>query len=455
MDKYTYSKRPVTIRRSFQNLRKIHQPSKSVKLDTVAVVGLGYVGLPLALLADKKGHRVIGLDTNESLLKDLQTHTAPAFIEGEDEVQYALHEIEARTDSQIVSEAQVVIVCVPTPVFEDHTPDLEPLIAATKAIAPSIQAGTLVIIESTVSPGVCEDILLPMLEKANGLVREKTLLFAHCPERINPGDPKWNLSNIPRVVGAVGLRSLKKATNFYSELLDAPIRPMRTIREAEAVKMVENSFRDINIAFVNELAMSFQTLGIDIVGVIKGASTKPFGFMPHYPGIGVGGHCIPVDPYYLIAEAKKNGFNHKFLKVARRVNNGMPKFAVTLLKNALHKKGIEMKNARVAVLGLAYKKNISDTRESPSLKTIQELQREGAEVSTFDPFTPHLSTATSVEDALTGAQAVIVATDHDQFKTLSAKMLKDKDVKIILDGKNFLEKELFTSKGITHIGIGR
>jgi len=427
-----------------------------IALETVAVIGLGYVGLPLALLADKKGHKVIGIDTNTDLVKSIQSHKAPSSINEKEQEDFVHHRITALTKFHQARDANVIIICVPTPVHDDHSPDLRPLIEAAQAVAPMTQPGTLVIVESTVSPGVTENIVLSIFEKNKQLVREETLFFAHCPERINPGDPVWGLSTIPRVVGGIGPKSLQKAVAFYTHLLEGKIQPMHSLKEAEAVKMVENSFRDINIAFVNELAMSFQKLGIDIVDVIEGASTKPFSFMPHFPGIGVGGHCIPVDPYYLIEEAARNGFNHRFLKAARKVNNNMPRFTARLLKKTMSHQGIKLKRSHITLLGLAYKKNIADTRESPAFKIKSELEQMGAIVQTYDPHVPHLSSAPSLEDALHNASAVVIATDHKQFtSTLTPQLLLQHRVPIILDGRNCLDKNEFIRGGVTYVGIGR
>jgi nucleotide sugar dehydrogenase len=230
---------------------------------------------------------------------------------------------------------------------------------------------------------------------------------------------------------------------------------MGSLKEAEAVKIVENSFRDINVAFVNELAKSFTHLGIDIMRVIGGASTKPFAFMPHYPGCGVGGHCIPVDPYYLIEYAKQNGFQHKFLSLARRINNSMPEFTVDLVTRALEKKSIPPRDAKVAVLGLAYKPDIDDCRESPALKIARILRDREIDVDTYDPYVPEHSTVESLTGALRDANAALIATGHTAFTELGPKDFIKHNVRVVVDGRNCLPKERFVEAGIDYYGIGR
>jgi nucleotide sugar dehydrogenase len=309
--------------------------------------------------------------------------------------------------------------------------------------------------------------------------------LAHCPERINPGDKNWNVANIPRVVGATDDRGLELAVAFYRSIITGAVKPMATIREAEAVKVVENSFRDINIAFVNELAMSFDKLGINVVNVIEGAATKPFAFMPHFPGCGVGGHCIPVDPYYLIEYARENGYDHEFLSLARNINRRMPKYTATLASDLLPKKGVAIDGAQVTVLGLSYKANIGDTRESPAFDIIAELEKMGAQVRSYDPYASApsaqhtaapLATAVSgrkqspvpdalferlpsgsddMQEALAGADAVIIATNHRMFVEADPQLFVDAGVKVIVDGRNCLDSSHIRNLGILYKGIGR
>ncbi len=406
-------------------------------LHTIAVVGLGYVGLPLAELAAAKGHSVIGFDIDEEKAKNAT---------GEN-----LH---GTTDARELAKADAYIVCVPTPVSGEHEPDLEPVKSACRAIAPHLKKSDLVVIESTINPGVCEEIVLPILQ-TSGLTVEKDFYLAHCPERINPGDAQWDVRTIPRVLGAAGPESLRRAHGLYHSIIDGDIRLMGTLKEAEAVKMVENAFRDVNIAFVNELAMSFDRADIDLVSVIRGASTKPFAFMPHYPGAGVGGHCIPVDPYYLIRYGAENGFEHRFLKTARAINDKMPEYAVSLAARALRRKKKSLSNATVALLGLAYKRDISDERESPAHDIRDELERRGAVVRVYDPFVPDGSSVASLEDALQDADAALIATDHSLFRALQPFHFMRAGVDIVIDGRNCLRKSDFDRSGITYSGIGR
>ncbi|MCI0679819.1 nucleotide sugar dehydrogenase [bacterium] len=423
------------------------------KNKTVAVVGLGYVGLPLALLAGKKGYGVIGLDIDEGKVRLVNEKKSP-FNDPAIARQMRRSRIQATSDFGLVREADVVVVCVPTPVNDDHSPDLFPLTSACKNIAPNIRSGALIIIESTINPGVCESVVIPLIEEGSGFRAGKDFLLAHCPERIDPGNDKWNVENISRVVGGFNDESMQRALSFYSAILDARVKCMSSLKEAEAVKVVENAFRDVNIAFVNELAMSFNKLGIDVLNVIEGASTKPFSFMPHYPGCGVGGHCIPVDPYYLIDYAEKNGFKHKFLSLARRINNRMPSYTVSLLEQVLAERDIPIKDAKIAVLGLAYKPNIGDCRESPSFCLIEEIDRRGGWAASFDPFAIERGTARSLEDALEGAAGAIVATAHNVFRALSPDDFSRHGIQAVIDGRNCLSSQVRTAPAFAYRGIG-
>lgn len=428
--------------------------NSSAPVTSVAVVGLGYVGLPLAILSASRGFNTLGFDIDEVKIAQLERREADFLSPDEAREFRDSHTLSLTARESDLRRAQAFIVCVPTPVSNGHKPDLKPLESAARIVGRNMKRGSLVVIESTVNPGVCEQVVLPILEKASKLDRSD-ILFAHCPERINPGDERWDVRSIPRVLGARDAESLEAALSLYRTLIDAEIMPMSTIKEAEAVKMVENAFRDINIAFVNELAMSFDRAGIDIVNVIRGASTKPFGFLAHYPGCGVGGHCIPVDPYYLIRYGRENGFEHRFLITARRINDGMPYFTVRLLEKSLREKRKKLSGARIALLGISYKADIPDMRESPALVIRDLLKKEGADVRIFDPYVRHESTARSLTDALEGADAAVLATDHSDFKKLAPQDLLNAGVHVLVDGRNCLDKVAFKGSGVTYRGIGR
>jgi nucleotide sugar dehydrogenase len=333
-------------------------------------------------------------------------------------------------------------------------PDLSPVKSAVNSIIKNFKKGQLVIIESTINPGVCEEEIEPMF-RAAGYVVGKDYYMAHCPERINPGDLKWNVTNIARVVGSFDKKGLEMAAKFYENIVDAQIMRMSSIREAEAVKIVENSFRDINIAFVNELAKSFDKLGIDVVETIKGAATKPFSFMAHWPSCGVGGHCIPVDPYYLIERAKLSGFDHEFMKIARKINLSMPDYTIELLQDALNEAKMPLKGTTVGVLGLSYKANVSDLRESPVKEIVKLLQESKANVLVFDPYVLEKSTVKNINELFKKSDAILLATDHNEFKKINAAELKKNKVKVVIDGKNCLDKKAIKKTGIIYKGIGR
>lgn len=423
--------------------------------EIVTIIGIGYVGLPLACLCGEKGFRTYGIGRNRKKVQLIAKGTNP--LPGDS----ILDELVAgkyfypETNYKSIKKSDIVVICVPTPIDYQNNPDLSPVISTTKAIAKQIKKGQLIILESTVNPGVCEEVILPLLEKISGKRAGKDFFLAHCPERINPGDPKWNVRNIPRCVGATDKIGLRKALKFYRNILSAEVRPMKSIKEAEATKIIENSFRDINIAFVNELAKSFEKLGIDLIDVISGASTKPFAFMPHWPGVGVGGHCIAVDPYYLIERAKQAGFDHKFLKLAREINNSMPEYTLERLQNALNEARMPVNGTKVGILGLSYKANVGDIRESPALKVIELLKKKGAVVEIFDPYFPDKSTVTSVENLLKKAVALVITTAHTEFRRLLPEVLKKNKIKIVVDGRNALDMEGIKKQGIIYKGIGR
>ncbi len=443
---YELRKKPTSYSQTIQN--------QDASENAIAVIGLGYVGLPLAMLAAKKGHPVIGFDINAEKVGSIRRGDVSILTTEEQQKLKHLSTLSVSHHIQKIAHASTYIICVPTPVLPTQVPNLEPLKNATEIVAGVLKPHDLVVIESTVNPGVCEEIVIPILEQG-GLKAEQDFYLAHCPERINPGDADWTVCSIPRVLGASGPESLIRAKALYQSIIDGEILEMKSLKEAEAVKMVENAFRDINIAFVNELAMSFDRAGIDLISVLQGASTKPFGFMRHLPGCGVGGHCIPVDPYYLIRFGQDNGFKHKFLITARNINNKMPSYSIHLLQKALGNKRKTLKNAHIALLGLSYKRDIADERESPAHEIKALLLKHKARVRIFDPFVPQGSNVASIEEALEGADAALIATDHTQFRMLTPLDFKRGSVDIVIDGRNCLDKEEFKKNGILYSGIGR
>lgn len=421
-------------------------------MKTVAIVGLGYVGLPLACLCAQKGFRVIGLDVDErkiTLLKQGKSPLDDAYVK--QELKKVALKLEVTTKaSKALKNADIVVICVPTPIDQEYHPDLRALKSACESVSSHLKNNALVIIESTIFPATTEEIVFPILNKSG-----TSFFLAHCPERIDPGNKKYTIRNLPRVLAGIDEASVKKAKEFYSKIIEAPITALSSLKAAEATKIMENTFRDVNIAFVNEMAKSFDKAGIDILEVIKGASTKPFAFMPHYPGAGVGGHCIGVDPYYLIAKAKQLGFNHEFVSLARKINNSMPAYTVELLEEEVRKQGKKVAGSKVGVLGIAYKGGVDDMRESPALDIIAILRKKHAQVEAYDPYISGESTSPNVVELLKKCDYVIIATDHQEFIKIDPVLLKQQGIKIVIDGKNCLDKNKVASLGISYHGIGR
>jgi len=421
----------------------------------VAVIGLGYVGLPLLCAIAKSGkYEGCGFDIDKEKIKSIEKKVCP-IDDKTCEKDLAKVKIRVSTDEEILKDSDIFIICVPTPVSKNYVPNYKPVEEASKIISEYLRENDIVILESTVNPGTCEEVIAPILEKGSGLKVGKDVTLAHCPERINPGDLKWNVYNIPRNIGSLPTKNVKEAADFYRSFIKADVNEVTCLKVAEATKIVENTFRDINIAYVNELAMSFDAMGIDLIETLKGAATKPFAFMVHWPGRGVGGHCIAVDPYYLINRAAKSGFTHSFLKIARDVNNNMPKYTVTRLQSALNDIKLAVKGTKIALLGLSYKENVRDLRESPCLKIRELLLALGADLKIYDPYVEKLSNVSSLNEALKGVVAVVLCTAHREFLSLNKILPKYKSVKIVIDGMNKLDKERIQKIGIVYRGIGR
>ena len=457
----------------------------------VCVVGLGYVGLPLAALCAIKGHDVTGLDTNQSMVDKINrgiSHIKGAEVERLLKSGHLTERLKATTDVNEIASSTIYLICVPTPVDENHDPDLLPLYSAVNAIAPFLKKEDLVVVESTVFPGTCELEVIPRLEFITNMKAGEDFHVAHCPERVNPGDPFWTSENIPRVLGATSEKGVKQAAEFYASILGGGIfdvrsikssmnpkfslnddgslhvsqmplgsvTMMRSIRDAEAVKAMENTVRDVNIAFVNELAKISDVLDLDVVDIIDGMATKPFGKGPFYPGAGVGGHCIAVDPEWLKAASKKAGYMPEIIQLARSTNNGMPEYTVSLLQNLLNNRGLLLKGTQVLVLGVAYKKNVDDPRESPFYQVKDLLVEKGANVDVFDSWISFENTVDSLDDGLKKAKAVLIVTEHsDVISELNSKNLEKLPLEVIVDGRNCLQAENVRSQGVLYSGIGR
>ena len=397
-------------------------------MGSACIIGLGYVGLPLALLSAEKGYTVYGLENNLQKAGDL-TQKYPQLIINHPEALYS----------------DIIIIAVPTPVDESKNPDLTPVQIACEHVAEKLTGkGQLVILESTVNPFVSRKFILPILEK-HGYHEGKEFFLVHCPERIDPGNVTWNVSNIPRVIGALSPEGLERATSFYQSIISAEVKPLTSIESAEMVKIYENSLRAVNIAFANEMAIVMQNMKLDAKEIIYGVKTKPFGLDLCFPSCGVGGHCIPVDPFYLIDESLKRGFDPSFLRTAMRVNGYMPAYTVSLLMHALNDAGKSVKGANVGVLGVAYKRNVNDVRESPALEILKRVKSLGANLKVYDPFVAEYTNATA-EDVL-ACDAVLLLTDHSEFLNYDYSKIP-----VVIDGKNALEKHHV--KGV-YKGIGR
>jgi UDP-N-acetyl-D-glucosamine dehydrogenase len=392
----------------------------------VGVVGLGYVGLPLAVEFAKAGYTVTGIDLStgkvdaitrgESYIPDVPTHEVTDAVKA--------GKLSATTDFAVVAELDTVNICVPTPLRKTKDPDMSYIVSAVEAIAQYLHTGMLVILESTTYPGTTIEVVQPILEKG-GLKAGVDFYLAFSPERVDPGNEKFNTRNVPKVVGGLTPTCSELSRALYSAAIDTVI-PVSSPTVAEMVKLLENTFRAVNIGMVNELALMCDRMGIDVWEVVDAAKTKPFGFMPFYPGPGLGGHCIPVDPFYLSWKAKQFGFDPRFIELAGHINGAMPHYVVDKVRDGLNTQRKSVNGSRVLVAGISYKRDIDDMRESPALDVIHLLQKSGAEVSYSDPYVPVLAAEAwsggvelrSVKldrEAMAAADCVVIVTDHRVF----------------------------------------
>jgi len=388
----------------------------------VGVVGLGYVGLPFAVEKAKVGFRVLGVEQNPSRVQKVnrgESYIGDVRVEELKEV-VAKGLLSAETGFERVPEMDVIVIAVPTPLTRNLTPDLQYVERVTREIAKRLRPGQLVSLESTTYPGTTEEVMLPILEES-GLKVEEDFFLVHSPERVDPGNRRYTTKNTTKVVGGIGPRSLEAGVHFYGQTIERVV-PVSSAKAAEMVKVFENTFRAVNIALVNELAMLCDRMGLNVWEVLDAAFTKPFGIMPFYPGPGVGGHCIPIDPHYLEWKAKEYNFNTHFIALAGEINRKMPEFTVEKALRLLAQEGVPVRGAKVLVLGVAYKRDVADHRESPAIEVIRGLKRLGAEVAYHDPLIPsfvdrglRMESVPLSEDLLASQDLVIVATDHSNF----------------------------------------
>jgi UDP-N-acetyl-D-glucosamine dehydrogenase len=358
----------------------------------VAIVGLGYVGIPLAVGFAEAGCRTLGFDLDHQRIDELQAGRSPITTISSERIAASMAKklLAFTSDKSRLSESEAIIICVPTPLRTHLDPDLGFIVRAGEEIAPCLRPGMLVSLESSTYPGTTREDLRKVLEKGSGMKAGIDFALAFSPEREDPGNPKSHLSEMPKVVGGLTPACLDRAVGLYSRAVKQVV-PVSSCDTAEAVKLTENIFRFINIALVNELKRIFTPMGIDIWEVIDAAKTKPFGFMPFYPGAGVGGHCIPIDPYYLTWKAREFNLDTRFIELAGQINRGMPYYVANRLLEALNSSGRSLQGSRILVLGVAYKPGIPDDRESPSYEIMDLLQAKGAVVDYHDPFVPEIT----------------------------------------------------------------
>ena len=410
----------------------------------VGVIGLGYVGLPLAVEFGRAGFTVIGFEVDparidvinrgESYIPDVTSQILQQLVER--------GKLSATADFSKLGETDAVIICVPTPLRKTKEPDISYILAAAEQVTRNLRSPQLVILESTTYPGTTDEVLLPMLTE-KGLRLDTDFYLAFSPERVDPGNKQYQTHNIPKVVGGASPVSTEVAAALYQTIVER-VHKVSSSRVAETAKLLENTFRSVNIGLVNELAQLCYHLGIDSWEVIGAAATKPFGFMAFYPGPGIGGHCIPLDPHYLSWKARLHGFEARFIGLAEEVNSHMPRHVVQLVQDGLNAQSKPLKGSRVLLLGVAYKRDINDVRESPALGIIDQLQRKGATVSYHDPFVPEmkldgegvLASATLTDEMLAGCDCVLIVTEHSGVDYARAVRLAP----LIVDTRNITRK---------------
>jgi len=433
----------------------------------VCVVGLGYVGVPLTVASAQAGFGVIGVDMEKE--KVSMINKGICYVEDAYSEKYLPDLVRAGLISATNSlpdgatSSDIVIVCVPTPLNPKGDPDLSFLKSVAKDLSKNLSGFKLVIVESTSFPGTTTDIFQPLLQR-KGKSPEKDFALVYSPERIDYGNAKFGVRNIPKVVGGINDESTQLGAEFYKAILDAPVVTVGSPSVAEATKMLENIFRYVNIALVNELAVLHETLGVDFIEAISAAATKPFGFMPHYPGPGVGGHCIPKDPFYLVFKAKQAGFLLRLVSASKTVNKMMPVHTIDRLAKALRTGKKSLPNAIVVVWGLAYKGEVKDTRRSPSIELLKLLKQSRAKIRVFDPYVPRVivggktyESSSSEIESVRDADALMIATAHNAFRTVDLSKIRSlmRDRPILYDTRNLRTRRECEEAGFTYLATGR
>lgn len=413
------------------------------KQATLCVIGLGYVGLPLMVEYAEAGFNTVGIDVQAEKVANVNRGTSYIGDVSTGQLKKLVDAgtVRATTDFSVLRDVDTINICVPTPLRKTRDPDISFIVSVVDEIKKYLKAGQLVILESTTYPGTTEEVILPMLEES-GLTVGKDFFLAFSPERVDPGNPRFNTKNIPKVVGGITPRCTEVASALYNSTLSQTV-PVGSAKVAETVKLLENTFRSVNIGLVNEIALMCDKMGIDVWEVIDAASTKPFGFMAFYPGPGLGGHCIPIDPFYLSWKAKLSGFEARFIELAGMINSSMPEYVVQKITNALNTLEKSVKGSKILILGVSYKENISDTRESPAHDVIRLLQQRGAHVVYHDPLVtgsePELADIPAVPltaEEIGSCDCAAIITGH---KSIDYSLVLD-HIPVLVDTRNVLKE---------------
>ncbi len=409
----------------------------------VGVIGLGYVGLPLLHCFVEKGFRAVGFDVDNKKVSSLREGKSYIKHISDERIQKAVASglFEPTTEFSTLSDCDAILIAVPTPLNKNREPDMSYVVNTSESVARYLRKGQLVVLESTTYPGTTDELVVPILE-TSGLKADIDFYVAFSPEREDPNNKNYSTETIPKVVGATSPEGLEAAKLLYDQIVVRTV-PVSSTRAAEATKLMENIFRSVNIALVNELKVTFTKMGIDVWEVIEAAKTKPFGYMPFYPGPGLGGHCIPIDPFYLTWKAREYGVSTRFIELAGEINTSMPEYVVNRVMHVLNKHGKPLKGARILMLGLAYKPNVDDDRESPSYHLMELLEEHGAKVSYNDPYIPAIRPSREFSKFAGRKSAqispefdlILIATDHDEYKNIDLGALNIP----VVDTRNILK----------------